>query len=646
MSDGIKVKILGDDSDLQSKLKGAGVAVAKWAAASVVAAAAAGVAMTKSGLDSADALAKEAQQLDTTSKDLATLRRASEMAGVSQEKMASASRALTTRLAQAATGTGTAVDALKRLGIQTDELEGMTLSDRIKTLNQALDENVNANERAAIAAALYGEDAGLAVSKISASTIETATEQVRAFGAALSDVDAAKIENANDTMSQMGLLTQSVTQGLAAQFAPVLDAVAGRIFDAAKETGGFQSAIDTAFDIAVTGAGYVANAFRAIQIAIKGVEVYLKGMSLVSLTVAREMVEGFESAGNLITESFNKIIRAANHIPGVDISEIIVGESEALKTVRGWADTAGKSFSEARQELVDLVNEPWPSGQIKKFVDEANEAGQAAAEAAVKARESAGGVDVPEMGETPQQAGMREELEKRLEAVRQSLLTEQEARDEALELEKETLLAGYEAKLLSEEEYQQQKNAVQERYNAETLRKQKDQADKETAIQTAAAKAKQAVISGSLNNLASLMDTKSRKLFEIGKAAALAQATVDGFQAIQSSYAQGAKVGGPIVGAAFAATAAVATGVQISKIASTSFGGGGGGASAPSGGSAGAVSGSDTAMQNANTVESANSRTLLLQGDFDKNSLYSGEAVRTLMDAIADAQSDGYKVVL
>jgi hypothetical protein len=58
-------------------------------------------------------------------------------------------------------------------------------------------------------------------------------------------------------------------------------------------------------------------------------------------------------------------------------------------------------------------------------------------------------------------------------------------------------------------------------------------------------------------------------LFAIGKAAALAQATIDGYAAIQGAYKSGSVIGGPPLGAAFAAAAAAATAVNIAKIAAT-----------------------------------------------------------------------------
>jgi hypothetical protein len=81
-------------------------------------------------------------------------------------------------------------------------------------------------------------------------------------------------------------------------------------------------------------------------------------------------------------------------------------------------------------------------------------------------------------------------------------------------------------------------------------------------------------MSGMMSNLSSLMNTGSRKMFEIGKAAAIANALIAGKESVIESYKAGAKIGGPPVGAAYAATAAVSTASMISQIRSSSFSGG------------------------------------------------------------------------
>ena len=105
-------------------------------------------------------------------------------------------------------------------------------------------------------------------------------------------------------------------------------------------------------------------------------------------------------------------------------------------------------------------------------------------------------------------------------------------------------------------------------------------------------KGRMGVAKGMFGNLSALMSTENRKLFEIGKVAAIASATISTYEAATDSFKFGAKIGGPPLGAAFAAPAVAAGLANISAIASTTMGGGGGGGgatSAPSGGGQGAT---------------------------------------------------------
>jgi len=72
-----------------------------------------------------------------------------------------------------------------------------------------------------------------------------------------------------------------------------------------------------------------------------------------------------------------------------------------------------------------------------------------------------------------------------------------------------------------------------------------------------------------LGSLNVLMSSSSKTLFNAGKAAALAGAIIDGYAAATGSFKVGAKIGGPPLGAIFAAASLVATGVQIQNIKKT-----------------------------------------------------------------------------
>jgi hypothetical protein len=74
-------------------------------------------------------------------------------------------------------------------------------------------------------------------------------------------------------------------------------------------------------------------------------------------------------------------------------------------------------------------------------------------------------------------------------------------------------------------------------------------------------------------NLSSLMSSESRNQFEVGKAAAIAQALIDTYAGAQKAFTSlaGIPVVGPVLGVAGAAAAIVAGTMRVSQIQSTQF---------------------------------------------------------------------------
>lgn len=87
-----------------------------------------------------------------------------------------------------------------------------------------------------------------------------------------------------------------------------------------------------------------------------------------------------------------------------------------------------------------------------------------------------------------------------------------------------------------------------------------------------------------------ILEKEGKRRFQIMKAMKIAEATAAGITATVNAYNAGAQIGGPIVGAAFAATAAAAVAMKIRKLTQLSIGdrvgvggGGAGGGSQPGG---------------------------------------------------------------
>lgn len=133
------------------------------------------------------------------------------------------------------------------------------------------------------------------------------------------------------------------------------------------------------------------------------------------------------------------------------------------------------------------------------------------------------------------------------------------------EAELEILGGQAEAKLLIEEEFQ---NRLEK-------------------LQKAERDAKLSGYQSMFSDLSSLMQTENTKLFKIGQAAAIAEASISGYRAAVEAWEWGMATGGPPMAAAASAASLVKTGVLISSIASQSPNGGGG--TGGSGGGSGAI---------------------------------------------------------
>jgi len=214
-----------------------------------------------------------------------------------------------------------------------------------------------------------------------------------------------------------------------------------------------------------------------------------------------------------------------------------------------------------------------------------------------------------------------------------------EAKNEAAIVQIDTELTREAAKfnklLGLEQAYQESQKEGLDSFNANNLKTAGEYAAATEKLEEASAKRKLGLASSMFGNLSSLMDTENKKLFQVGKVAALSQAIIDGYSSVLSSYKEGTKIGGPVVGAAFAATAGIATAVQISKISGASYGGGGS--------SAGGMASSAPSIPETQQAAAApqQDRNLVISG-IDSGSLYSGEQLIQLMDNINGAVEDGY----
>uniref|UniRef100_UPI0039B82E62 hypothetical protein n=1 Tax=Albidovulum sp. TaxID=1872424 RepID=UPI0039B82E62 len=182
------------------------------------------------------------------------------------------------------------------------------------------------------------------------------------------------------------------------------------------------------------------------------------------------------------------------------------------------------------------------------------------------------------------------------------------------------------------EEFLEAKRITEAEYNDLSLQAQADFNAAMRALDDARRAATLQALGGMFGDLSALMQTNNKKLFAIGKAAAIAEATVAGYEAATKAWKWGMGHGGPAMAMTVTAASLAKTGTLISGIASQQIGGGGG--SGGGGGGAAAAAAAPAPLE------------VRLNG-ITPGSLVSGADIGALLDRLSDEAGDrGYRLMV
>jgi hypothetical protein len=213
-----KMRDIGRDMTLRVSLPMAGMA---------------GIAV-RTSLKTVDAQAKMAESLDTTVISVQNLTRASELAGITQGDLEGSLRRMTRRVSLAAQEMGPAKDALERLNLSAETLNDLPVDERVNKINQAIRDLIPEAEQAGVASQIFGDKTGLAIMRLNPAIIAQAADEVRRFGVGVSEVDADKIEAANDALSSIGEAVKGLSNRLTVALAPALKSMSESIGNVAE----------------------------------------------------------------------------------------------------------------------------------------------------------------------------------------------------------------------------------------------------------------------------------------------------------------------------------------------------------------------------------------------------------------------------
>ncbi|PWW83063.1 hypothetical protein CR164_00425 [Prosthecochloris marina] len=230
-------------------------------------------------------------------------------------------------------------------------------------------------------------------------------------------------------------------------------------------------------------------------------------------------------------------------------------------------------------------------------------------------------------------------MERELQALQDYFKSKEDLEKERYEKQLEDLEKWKEAKIGKDVDYNELKEKIEGEHEKKLVAIKKEAAEEQAKIEEAKRKAITKGASDFLTAFSKMNLDESKKMFNIQKAAALAAAYISAAESIVHSYKEGAKHGGPVLGAVYAAAAGMAQMANIQSIASQSYSGGSKGGATSAAGSMGATSVSDVSQ----TPVQTNAITVY---GIDKNSLYSGDQIEAIAEGLNEYMADGGKIYI
>ena len=354
-------------------------------------------AAVKGSLDQADEMVKTAAKVGLTVEELSKLKHAADLSGVSLDGLSGGLRKLSQNLvATAEGGSNEAAKAFQRLGISVTDSNGQvrdasSVMDQVAARFAAMPDGV---QKTADAVAIFGRSGADLIPMLNggADGLAAMKAEAEALGIVIDEDTARSAEQFNDNLSRLKKVGEGMTNQLAASLAPALANVSEMLVGAAQNT--------QLMDSAARALGF-------------GFKVIVSG-AVVAGGVVKYLVDAFGGLARIFMQIYRR-----------DFS----GALETYKKM--WADAWDTTKGTAQ-----AVAQVWTGAGV-----EAAQAAKLAVENGVKPAAVAAVNTVKRAADDS--ADAVDELQQRLDRVRDRLLTPQERRAEQIREDVRTVQEGF-----------------------------------------------------------------------------------------------------------------------------------------------------------------------------------------------------------
>lgn len=222
-----------------------------------------------------------AERVGLSAESFGQLSYAAKLAHVGQDEFSVSLEQMNKRLGEVAIeGSGPAADALKRFGLSGANLAKMGTEQAFFKLLGVMEEIHNPAERAAVAMDLFGK-AGQGMINLVAKggdEIKAMGAEASRLGIALNDIDAAKVEEAEQAFVKLQAAGQGFANLIVTQLSPFIVELIDRYVEWGYQGTKSASFVTQGLDWVTTGLGYAIDGVNLLKAAFYGVQSIIAGL--------------------------------------------------------------------------------------------------------------------------------------------------------------------------------------------------------------------------------------------------------------------------------------------------------------------------------------------------------------------------------
>lgn len=287
-----------------------------------------------------DETAKMARSLGVGLSEFQALALVADEAGVGQEQLAVAFTKTQKAISEAAQGSKAYVDAFQRIGLSAQELINLSPDEQFEKIAVALNNIQNPTERTALALEIFGKSGRALVPMLDdvAEKLKQAKDFNDKFNISLNEIDAAKVEEANDSFGRLFKALGGLGNTIAVAVSPAITGLSEEILNAGLDGEDFGKA--------------VAKGMKVAAVAIDVARHAVLGMELFFRSAATGIVDFGAKAVRTFFEVEEAILNSVNAVTGTDFKpsdEIVMAVYELEQSAKRGKRAVGEIITEMQK---------------------------------------------------------------------------------------------------------------------------------------------------------------------------------------------------------------------------------------------------------------------------------------------------------